>query len=152
MASDADFMRLAIEGAKAAFDEGEVPVGAVVVLDGKIIAQAQNKRESTFDPTAHAEILALREASQKVQNWRLSEASLYVTKEPCVMCAGAMLNSRLGRVVFGCSDSKGGAVKSLYQLLSDIRLNHRVEIVAGVLEEECSDLLKRFFEGLRHKT
>lgn len=145
-------MSLALEGAKAAFEEGEVPVGAVVVFDGKIIAQAHNKRESTFDPTAHAEILALREASQKVRNWRLSEASLYVTKEPCIMCAGAMLNSRLGRVVYGCSDPKGGGVRSLYRLLSDSRLNHRVEIVTGVLEEECSGLLKSFFAGLRHKT
>ncbi len=149
MASDLDFMKRALEGAEKAYKEGEVPVGAVLVMDGLIIAEAHNKRESTFDPTAHAEVLALIEGSRKVKNWRLSDATLYVTKEPCIMCAGAMVNARLGRLVYGCADTRGGAVHSLYQLLSDKRLNHQVEVSSGVLEEECASLLKRFFQERR---
>jgi tRNA(adenine34) deaminase len=150
--SDLDFMRLALKEAEEAFNEGEVPVGAVLVVHDEIVAAAHNSRESTFDPTNHAEISVLREAAGKIKNWRLTDATLYVTKEPCIMCAGAMVNARLGRLVYGCYDSKGGAVKSLYKLLSDIRLNHQVEVVSGVLEEECADLLKRFFEGIRNKS
>jgi tRNA(adenine34) deaminase len=145
-------MRLALKEAEEAFNEGEVPVGAVLVVHDEIVAAAHNSRESTFDPTNHAEISVLREAAGKIKNWRLTDATLYVTKEPCIMCAGAMVNARLGRLVYGCYDSKGGAVKSLYKLLSDIRLNHQVEVVSGVLEEECADLLKRFFEGIRNKS
>ena len=150
--SDLDFMRLALKEAEEEFNEGEVPVGAVLVVHDEIVAAAHNSRESTFDPTNHAEISVLREAAGKIKNWRLTDATLYVTKEPCIMCAGAMVNARLGRLVYGCYDSKGGAVKSLYKLLSDIRLNHQVEVVSGVLEEECADLLKRFFEGIRNKS
>lgn len=150
--SDLDFMRLALKEAEEAFNEGEVPVGAVLVVHDEIVAIARNSRESTFDPTNHAEVAVLREAARKIKNWRLTDATLYVTKEPCVMCAGAMVNARLGRLVYGCDDTKGGAVNSLYKLLSDKRLNHQVEVVSGVLEEECAQLLKRFFESLRSKS
>lgn len=150
--SDLDFMRLALKEAEEAFNEGEVPVGAVLVVHNEIIAIARNSRESTFDPTNHAEVAVLREAARKIKNWRLTDATLYVTKEPCMMCAGAMINARLGRLVYGCDDTKGGAVNSLYKLLSDKRLNHQVEVVSGVLEEECAQLLKRFFESLRSKS
>jgi tRNA(adenine34) deaminase len=143
------YMRLALKEAEDAFNEGEVPVGAVLVIKGEIIAHGHNKRESTFDPTAHAEVIVLREAAQKIKNWRLTCATLYVTKEPCIMCAGAMVNARLGRLVYGCGDTKAGAVQSLYRLLSDKRLNHQVEVVSGVLEEECAALLKKFFKGRR---
>lgn len=149
MASDIDFMRLALKEAEKAFNEDEVPVGAVLVIKGEIIARAHNKRESVFDPTAHAEVIVMREAAQKIKNWRLIDATIYVTKEPCIMCAGAMVNARLGRLVYGCGDIKAGAVQSLYQLLSDKRLNHQVEVVSGMLEEECAALLKKFFKGRR---
>lgn len=149
VASDADFMTFALKEAEKAFRKNEVPVGAVLVINNEIIARSFNKRESAFDPTAHAELLALKAGARKIRNWRLSNATLYVTKEPCVMCAGAMVNARLGRLVFGCRDSKGGGVESLYNLLSDKRLNHRVEIVSGVKEEECALLLKQFFQARR---
>ncbi|MBF0506591.1 MAG: tRNA adenosine(34) deaminase TadA [Nitrospirae bacterium] len=149
VASDADFMSFALKEAEKAFRKNEVPVGAVLVINNEIIARSFNKRESAFDPTAHAELLALKAGARKIRNWRLCNATLYVTKEPCVMCAGAMVNARLGRLVFGCRDSKGGGVESLYNLLSDKRLNHRVEIVSGVKEEECSLLLKSFFQARR---
>jgi tRNA(adenine34) deaminase len=146
---DTLFMRLALEEAEAAFHADEVPVGAVIVQDDAIIARTHNRRESSNDPTGHAELLALRISAWKLQNWRLSEATLYVTKEPCIMCAGVMINARLGRLVYGCRDMKGGAVDSLYAILSDKRLNHQVEVVSGVLEEECADILKRFFRERR---
>jgi tRNA(adenine34) deaminase len=148
---DVFFMRVALEEAVLALSEEEVPVGAVLVgRRGCILSRAHNKRESLRDPTAHAEVIVLREASQILATWRLSDAVLYVTKEPCIMCAGAMVNARLGRLVYGCSDPKGGAVESLYAILDDPMLNHHVEVSAGVLEDECSELLKRFFKGLRH--
>jgi tRNA(adenine34) deaminase len=147
--NDTLFMRLALEEAEAAFQADEVPVGAVVVQGDAVIARAHNSRESSHDPTGHAELLALRIAAWKLRNWRLSEATLYVTKEPCIMCAGVMINARLGRLVFGCRDTKGGAVDSLYSILSDKRLNHQVEVLSGVLEEECAALLKKFFRERR---
>ena len=146
---DAAFMKLALAEAKAAFDKEEVPVGALLVVDGKIIASAHNNRETSFDPTGHAELIAVREGAGKLGRWRLSDATLYVTKEPCPMCAGAMVNARLGRLVYGCGDPKGGAVANLYHLLSDNRLNHQVEVVSGVLEDECASLLKEFFAARR---
>jgi len=146
---DEYFMRLALEEAEAAFDADEVPVGAVMVQGDAVIARTHNRRESSNDPTGHAELLALRVAAQKMQRWRLSEATLYVTKEPCIMCAGAMVNARLGRLVYGCRDEKGGAVDSLYKLLSDNRLNHQVEVVSGILGDECAEILKRFFQERR---
>lgn len=149
VASDTDFMNFALKEAEKAFRKSEVPVGAVLVINNEIIARSFNKRESAFDPTAHAELLALKTGARKIRNWRLCNATLYVTKEPCIMCAGAMVNARLGRLVFGCRDSKGGGVESLYNLLSDKRLNHRVEIISGVKEEECALLLKQFFQARR---
>ncbi len=146
---DIYFMRLALEEAEIAFEEGEVPVGAVLVKSDKVIAKSHNQRETSKDPTGHAEIIALRHGSRENNNWRLTDATLYVTKEPCIMCAGAMVNARLGRLVYGCRDEKGGAVDSLYHILSDKRLNHQVEAVSSVLEEECAEILKRFFQNRR---
>lgn len=142
-------MKAALAEAECALNEGEVPVGAVLVIDGKIISRAHNKREASFDPTAHAEMLVIREAASIINNWRLSSATLYVTKEPCIMCAGAMINARIQRLVFGCTDNKGGAVSSLYRILSDNRLNHQIKVTAGILEDESRLLLKRFFSELR---
>lgn len=146
---DQHFMKLALREAERAFMKGEVPVGAVLVKDNKVIARKCNSRESSNDPTGHAEILVLRSGARKSGRWRLTDATLYVTKEPCVMCAGAMLNARLGRLVYGCRDEKGGAVDSLYHVLSDSRLNHRVEVVSGVLEHDGAEILKRFFHTKR---
>ena len=146
---DIYFMKLALEEAGIAFSEGEVPVGAILVSEGNIISKAHNTREASKDPTAHAEILAIRKGVEKSDSWRLSNAMLYVTKEPCIMCAGAMVNARIKRLVYGCKDEKGGAAGSLYHLLSDKRLNHQVEIVSGFLEDECAGILKRFFQERR---
>ena len=146
---DLSFMKLAFEEAEVAFAEGEVPVGAVLVKDGRVIAKAHNQRESTNDPTGHAEILALKAGAGEIANWRLTGATLYVTKEPCVMCAGAMVNARLGRLVYGCRDGKGGGADSLYNLLTDKRLNHQVEVVSGLLEKECAEILIKFFQERR---
>lgn len=142
-------MRLAIEEAQKAADIGEVPIGAVVVYDGEVIAQAHNRREIDRDPSGHAEFLALRQASQKLDRWRLTGCDVYVTLEPCLMCAGLMQQSRVSRCVYGASDSKGGALGTLYQVHDDSRLNHRFEVVSGVLEEECAGMLRAFFEKLR---
>ena len=147
--TDADFMKLAMEEAVYAFQEGEVPVGALIVRDGIILGKAHNLRESTKDPSAHAEILALRAAANASDSWRFVDATMYVTKEPCVMCSGAIINSRIARLVYGCKDSKAGGVDSLYRILSDNRLNHQVTVISGVCEEECALLLKRFFRERR---
>ena len=147
--TDIHFMRLALEEAGLAFQEGEVPVGAILVQDNVVIAEAHNCRETVNDPTGHAEIIALKTGAAKIGSWRLTNAALYVTKEPCIMCAGAIVNARLGRLVYGCRDEKGGGVNSLYSLLSDKRLNHQVEVISGVLEEECSEVLKKFFQERR---
>ncbi|MDA8388108.1 MAG: tRNA adenosine(34) deaminase TadA [Nitrospiraceae bacterium] len=146
---DIRFMRMALEEAGKALMEGEVPVGAVLVAGGAVIAGAHNRRENENDPTAHAEILALREGAKKLGSWRLSGATLYVTKEPCPMCAGAMVNARLGGLVYGCPDAKGGAAGSLFNIVRDDRLNHRLRVAAGALGEECAGLLRKFFEGKR---
>lgn len=142
---DIYFMRLALKEASLAFQEREVPVGAVLVKDGNVCASGHNLRESSKDPSAHAEILALREGTKGLDNWRLTGTTLYVTKEPCIMCAGAIVNSRIDRLVYGCRDTKAGGVDSLYKILSDTRLNHQVEVASGVLEDECAEILKRFF-------
>ncbi len=146
---DIYFMKFALEEANLAFNEGEVPVGAVLVIGGNVIAKRHNLREASKDPIGHAEILVLSSGAKKNSSWRLTDATLYVTKEPCIMCAGAMINARLGRLVYGCKDEKGGAVDSLYNLLSDKRLNHRVEVVSGVLEDECARILQHFFRSRR---
>jgi tRNA(adenine34) deaminase len=145
---DIHFMELALEEASLAFSEGEVPIGAVLVSEDVVISRTHNTRESSKDPTAHAELIAIRNGAEKGSSWRLGEAILYVTKEPCIMCAGAIVNARIGRLVYGCKDEKGGAV-SLYKLLSDRRLNHQVEVISGVLEEECAEMLIKFFKERR---
>jgi len=143
------FMRQALAAAESAGGRGEVPVGAVVVVGGEIVAVAHNERETANDPTAHAEVVALRRAAAARGSWRLNDADLFVTMEPCPMCAGAIVNSRLRRLYYGCHDPKAGAVRSLYQILDDRRLNHRVEVVPGVLGSEAAALLRAFFERLR---
>ena len=143
------FMRRALGAAEQAAGRGEVPVGAVVVLGEEIVSIAHNERETESDPTAHAEIVALRRAAAALGSWRLCDADLYVTMEPCPMCAGALVNARIRRLYFGCDDPKAGAVRTLYQLLDDRRLNHRVEVVPGVLAAEGAALLRSFFGRLR---
>ena len=147
--SDNDAMQLALIEAQAAAVHGDVPVGAVVVRDGLVIAARHNERELTGDPTAHAEVLALRDASLVVGHWRLLDCTLYVTLEPCTMCAGAVVNSRLGRLVYGATDPKAGAVESLSHVCADDRLNHRPPTEGGVLADECGQLLKSFFADRR---
>jgi len=143
------FMQVALAEARVGLAAGEVPVGAVVVLDDVIVGHAHNAPIALGDPTAHAEILALREAARKAGNYRLPRATLYATLEPCAMCCGAALQARVARVVYGAPDPKAGAVESRYRLLDDGRLNHRVETLGGVLGAECGALLKEFFEGKR---
>lgn len=143
------FMRQAMSAAEAAAGRGEVPVGAIVVVGGEVLAVAHNERETANDPTAHAEVIALRRAAAKLGSWRLTGADLYVTMEPCPMCAGALVNARIRRVFYGCDDPKAGAARSLFQILDDRRLNHRVDVVPGVLAVEAAALLRSFFERLR---
>jgi tRNA(adenine34) deaminase len=145
---DETLMDEALAEARAAAAAGDVPVGAVVVHDGAIIGRGRNRRELDHDPTAHAEILALREAARVLGIWRV-EATLYVTQEPCPMCAGAIVNARIKRLVFGCPNPKAGAVTTLYQIPTDPRLNHRVEVLAGVRTGECAAVLQAFFAELR---
>jgi len=146
---DESMMALALDLAREARNLGEVPVGAVVVRAGRVIAQAYNLRETLHDPTAHAERLALSWAGRVIRSWRLDECVLYVTLEPCAMCAGAIVQSRLARLVYGAADPKAGACASLYRLVSDARLNHQARITAGVLAQECGDVLKEFFQERR---
>jgi tRNA(adenine34) deaminase len=149
VANDRDMMQIALEEARAALDHDDVPIGAVVARDGEVLARAHNARERDQDPTAHAEILAIRAAADALGSWRLDGCDIYVTLEPCAMCAGAMVLARARRLVFGALDPKAGAVRSLYNLADDGRLNHRLEVTAGVLEEECSALLRDFFGARR---
>ncbi len=142
-------MRLALKEASLAFQMGEVPVGALLVKDGAVVSSSHNLRETLKDPSAHAEILALRDATKISDSWRLSGSTLYVTKEPCIMCAGALVNARITRLVYGCRDEKAGGVDSLYRILNDVRLNHQIEVVSGVLEEECAGILRLFFRERR---
>jgi tRNA(adenine34) deaminase len=148
-AADESYMQQGLAAAEQAAQLGEVPVGAVIVVRGEVVAMAHNRRENDNDPTAHAEILALRMAAARLASWRLVDADLYVTMEPCPMCAGAIVNARVRRLIYGCDDPKAGAVRTLYQLLDDPRLNHRVEVVPGVLAAQSSALLKSFFSRLR---
>lgn len=144
------FMQIALEEARAAFDEKEVPVGAVIVHEGHIVARAHNQREQLKDPTAHAEMIAITQAAESLGSWRLEGCALYVTLEPCPMCAGAILQARIPTVVYGATDPKAGAVDSLYQLLGDERLNHRVtNLVRGVLADRCGQILSEFFQAQR---
>jgi tRNA(adenine34) deaminase len=147
---DDHYMRLALHEAHEAAKAKDVPVGAIVVVAaGEVIGAGRNRREVDSDPTAHAEIVALRAASRSIGLWRLDGATLFVTLEPCAMCAGALVNARISRVVYGCDDPKAGAVRSLFQIGTDDRLNHRFAVTAGVLAEECADALRAFFAGLR---
>lgn len=147
--TDHEIMELAIEEALQASREGEVPVGAVLVSDGRVVAKNHNRSISLHDPTAHAEILVLREGAVQVGNYRLNGCELYVTIEPCPMCAGAIVHSRVARLIFGARDEKGGAVESLYRLLHDPQLNHQVQVTEGVLAERCQEIMRAFFSARR---
>jgi tRNA(adenine34) deaminase len=146
---DRHWMGVALAGARRAAQQGEVPVGAVLVIEGRVIAKAFNKKEQWHTPLGHAELICLQRASKKLARWRLSDATLYVTLEPCAMCAGALVQARLGRLVYGATDPKAGAVASLFQIASDARLNHRCDITAGVLGQECGHVLTEFFRARR---
>ena len=148
---DENFMKLAIDQAKIAQDNGDVPIGAVIVHKDQIIAKAYNQREQLQDPTAHAEIIALTQAAAALENWHLNGCTMYVTLEPCPMCAGALVLSRMDRLVYGCDDPKTGACKSLYNIVQDDRLNHRLEVTSGVLQEQCRHLLQQFFTRRRQE-
>lgn len=145
------FMEMALEEAGLAAELGEVPVGAVLVKDGEILSRAHNMRETWLDATAHAEIIAIREACARLQNWRLAGCTLYVTVEPCPMCAGAIYNSRVDTVVFGCRDNRAGAVESLFNVLSHPLLNHQPQVIGGILEDRCAAAVREFFGVRRRK-
>jgi tRNA(adenine34) deaminase len=149
LARDENWMRQALELAEEAFAEGEVPVGALVVYQEAVVGRGRNRKEQLADPTAHAEMEALRQAAHDLGRWRLGDCTLYATLEPCPMCMGALLAARIQRLVFGCRDPKAGAAVSLYRLADDGRLNHRFEVTEGVLGEEAAELLRRFFRQRR---
>ncbi|MBC3537560.1 tRNA adenosine(34) deaminase TadA [Megasphaera hominis] len=151
MTKDEFYMGKALEEARTAYVVGEIPIGAVIIYEKKAIARAYNLRESLPCATAHAELLAIEKACRALGRWRLTGCTLYVTVEPCPMCAGAIINSRLDRVVYGCDDPKAGAARSLFHLLDNPALNHQVEITAGVREDECAQLMKDFFRARRQK-
>ncbi len=147
--TDEEFLRQALDQAHAARDHGDVPIGAVVVVDGQVVASGHNRREVDADPTAHAEVLAIRAAAMARGSWRLDDATLYVTLEPCHMCAGAIVLARIPRLVFGATDPKAGAAGSVDDVLDHPRLNHRVDVTSGVLADTCGDLLRDFFRARR---
>lgn len=149
--TDEDYMRMALDEARLAAEEGEVPIGAVVVHEGEVIAQAHNRRETDRDPSAHAEFSAMCEAARALDRWRLTGCTVYVTLEPCLMCAGLMVNARIDRCVYGAPDPKGGALGTLFDVSHDERLNHEFEVTSGVLAEECAAELRSFFRARRAK-
>ncbi len=149
VADDERFMQLALEEARRAAEEGEVPIGAVVVCGGEVVARAHNRRETDADPSAHAEFSAMLEASRALGRWRLTGCTVYVTLEPCLMCAGLMVNARIDRCVYGASDPKGGALGTLYDVSADPRLNHAFAVTPGVLADESAELLRSFFRSRR---
>ena len=151
MELDQHYMSLAIEEANKAGAKGEVPIGAIIVHNGNVIARAHNLRETTRNAVTHAELMAIQQACEALDNWRLEDTILYVTLEPCPMCAGAILQSRIPRVVYGARDPKAGCVDSLYRLLNDERFNHQCEVKENVLADECGGLLSQFFRDLREK-
>ncbi len=146
---DIEFMQMALDQARLAPALGEVPIAAVIVMEGKVLAQVHNFREVWQDPTAHAEVVAIREVANRLGTWRLTGATMYVTVEPCSMCAGAIIQARISRLVFGAKDPKAGACGSVFNLPNERRLNHRVTVCGGILERECQDLMQTFFRGLR---
>jgi tRNA(adenine34) deaminase len=147
--SDLEFMRAALDEARIAAERGEVPIGAVLVHEGKIIARAHNRTLTDNDPTAHAEMVAIREAAQTIGNHRLNGTSLYVTVEPCAMCAGALIQARVAKLFYGCAEQKGGAVRTCFQVLEHPAVNHRVEVISGVLADECAAVMQEFFAQRR---
>jgi tRNA(adenine34) deaminase len=147
--SDLEFMRAALEEARTAVERGEVPIGAVIVHEGKIIARAHNRTLTDNDPTAHAEMVAIRAAAQIIGNHRLNGTSLYVTVEPCAMCAGALIQARVAKLIYGCAEQKGGAVRTCFQVLDHPAVNHRVEITSGIMAEECVAVMQHFFAQRR---
>ena len=147
--TDVAFMEQALNEARASAEAGEVPIGAILVRDGKIVARAGNRTIRACDPTAHAEMVVLREASRALGNYRLAGTTLYVTTEPCSMCAGAIVQARIPRLIYGCDDPKGGAVRSCFEILTHPRLNHRVEVTPGILAAECAAILQSFFAARR---
>lgn len=147
--TDNDYMKIALDLAKQAAEAGEVPVGALVVKDGEVVAKAYNQRERLASPSAHAEFLAIGEAAEKLGRWRLSDCTIYVTLEPCVMCAGLMHQARVKRCVFGAFDKKAGALGTLYNVHSDARLNHNFDVTPGVMANDCAKILSDFFEARR---
>jgi tRNA(adenine34) deaminase len=147
--SDQELMQIAIKEAQTAEENGDVPIGAIIVYENQIIGRAYNQREQLQDPTAHAEIIALTQAAAFLESWRLFGCTMYVTLEPCTMCAGALVLARIDRLVYGCDDPKTGAIKSLYNIVTDERLNHIIDVTSGVLAEECSGLLQQFFRRRR---
>ncbi len=151
MISDDNAMAIALEEAGRALEHEDVPVGAVIIIDDVVVARRHNEREWTNDPTAHAEILAIRDAAEAIGSWRLNNATLVVTLEPCPMCAGALIAARVGRLVFGATDPKAGATGSLYNLCADSRLNHELPVIAGVRSAECAGLLTDFFRARRSR-
>ena len=146
---DISFMVQALQQAQEAAREDEIPVGALIVRNNVVIAKGRNQREALQDPTAHAEVFALKQTTSALKSWRLNDCTLYVTLEPCIMCVGAILQARIARLVFGCLDPKAGAVESLYRMCEDARLNHRVEVSRGILDHECAEILENFFSDLR---
>ena len=148
---DQRLMRAAIEAARTADENGDVPIGAVISCNGRIVAKAWNQKEQLRDPTAHAEIIALTQASAALNGWRLSGCTIYVTLEPCPMCAGALVMARIDRLVYGCDDPKAGACGTLYNIVNDGRLNHKLDLTAGVLAGECRDQLQQFFRNRRNE-
>ena len=151
MTDDNYYMGLALEEARAAYAIGEIPIGAVLVIDGEVIASAHNRRETWHDATAHAELIVIQQACRKLDRWRLTGATLYVTIEPCPMCAGALVNSRIDRLVYGSADYKAGAVESIFNVVQNDALNHRLEVTAGVRADECAAVMKEFFRERRRK-
>lgn len=147
--TDKEYMQAALAEAQKAAEAGEIPIGAVLVYEGEIIAAAHNQRETWHDATAHAEIIVIREACSKLKRWRLTGCSLYVTVEPCSMCSGAIINSRIDKVVYGCPDIKAGGAESIFNILTNTSLNHCAEVISGVCEEECAGIMKAFFKKRR---
>lgn len=151
MLTNEQYMKEALKQAKKAYKKGEIPVGAIIVKDNKIIARAYNEKEYKFDTTKHAEILAIQKASKKLKSWRLTDCDMYVTLEPCSMCAGALIQSRIRKVYIGTMDEKTGACGSVFNLLKDYTFNHQVEVETNILQPECEQLLKSFFKEIRNK-